>query len=673
MQQSPSMSMMVGPLFERARHNNSQSPPGNYFPEDNLYTSLHHTTVNDGTTRKRPKNASASSTQKRLKTARRREQCRINQARYRFKQDRKGDLLNETVYKLKEEIPLLEMQRDRILFGAKQSVFNVVVEYMSLFRHGVWSLHQPLRRGACSRRYAQNAEAQQQLVFLRSSFASDVSVGDRYGVDALVEQWQRYSEYFGDLHFQLEQLQEPVKNLVVASASLTVTVTESTLKNVLVHQEDSELSHKLLGRRMLLPCSLLFEWDEVTSHVTRLEMTVDFFTPICRVLGSLKDAAFVLSRALITRDCVRARQYQMIEDFHKSTGRTAFAVGGSRHFDRSVCSTTQRSNPYSQIESKQRSPEPEFVDPGNFQALFNDSGEHPLQSDHQIKPHGAENPRKSDRRREQCRVNQARYRHRQHQKEKQFSESISELRDKIPLLELQRSRLICGVKLSVSDVVVEYFHLFRYGVSVNHFTLNTKTQKSIIQCPQTQQQLVFLRSSMAQDVDLGDRCGLEALMDVWRQYSSCFEDIYFQLEQMEEIVKNVVVVSASLSLTVTEVTLKFVFPELVGRKLGDRLLGRRLKLPCSIWFQWDAAAGLVTGLEASLDFLLPLSEVLSSLSDAAFVLSNSQIRHGGVIEEFDTRRRQYKKNSTGRGPISLGARQNNRSVGNFSRIHDSTA
>eukprot|EP00644_Phytophthora_capsici_P016436 jgi/Phyca11/124035/e_gw1.52.217.1 len=291
---------MVGPLFERVRRNNYQSPPTFNFSKDNPQNA----TVNVDTTRKRSKNASTNSIQKGLKIARRREQCRINQARYRLKQDRKDGLLNETIYKLKEEIPLLGMQRDLILFGAKRSIFNVVVEYLFLFRHGVRSLHQPLRRVACSRRYAQNAEAREQLAFLRSFFASDVGVGDRYGVDTLVEQWERYSAYFGDLYFQLEYMEEPVKNLLVVTASLTVTVTEATLKNVLIHEENRELSHKLLGRRMQLPCSLLFEWDEATSHVTRLDMMVDFFTPIYRVLGSLKDAAFVLSRALITRDCV---------------------------------------------------------------------------------------------------------------------------------------------------------------------------------------------------------------------------------------------------------------------------------------------------------------------------------------------------------------------------------
>ncbi|ETM31344.1 hypothetical protein F442_21800 [Phytophthora nicotianae P10297] len=248
---------------------------------------------------------------KRLKTARRREQCRINQARYRLKQDRKSHLLSDTVVKLLEEIPLLEMQRDRILFGAKQSVYNLVVEYFHLFRHGLRTLRQVNRT-----QIAQGTEAQQQLVFLRYSLSPNVSIGDRYGVDAIVEQWQRYSSYFRDLHFQLEHMDEIVKNLAVVAASLSVTITEASLQNVFPHLlgeygdtgnaseiTATSLGRKLLGRRLLLPCSLYFEWDEVSSHVVRLEMTVDFLTPISRVLGSITDAAFVLSQALITRDC----------------------------------------------------------------------------------------------------------------------------------------------------------------------------------------------------------------------------------------------------------------------------------------------------------------------------------------------------------------------------------
>ncbi|GMF10188.1 unnamed protein product [Phytophthora lilii] len=235
----------------------------------------------------------------RLKTTRRREQCRVNQARYRLKQDRKEQLLNETVLKLRDEVPLLKMQRDRVLFGAKQSVFNVVVEYFHLFRHGIRSLR-PSKVG--SKMPALDPEARQQLVFLRYSMAPNVDLGERRGVDALVEQWRRYSSYFDDLHFQLEHMEEKMKNFVVVAASLSVTVTKSTLDHVFPHLLHTDLGKTLLERRLLLPCSLTIEWDGLTSHVERLETSVDFLTPINRVLGSLQDAAFVLSQALITFD-----------------------------------------------------------------------------------------------------------------------------------------------------------------------------------------------------------------------------------------------------------------------------------------------------------------------------------------------------------------------------------
>ncbi|EGZ07753.1 hypothetical protein PHYSODRAFT_319446 [Phytophthora sojae] len=227
----------------------------------------------------------------RLQTARRREQCRLNQARYRLRQDRKVQLLNETVTKLREEIPLLGLQRDRILFGTKQSIFNVVVEYFHLFRHGV-------RLG----NYVPDSQTQHQQVFLRSAMCPNVLLGERQGVHALMEQWRRYSSYFEDLNFQLEHMDERLKNLVTVSASMTVTITEATLKHVFPHLVNSKLGETLLGRRLMLPCSLCFEWDDASSHVVQLEMTVDFLTPVNRVLNSLSDTAFVLGQALVTLD-----------------------------------------------------------------------------------------------------------------------------------------------------------------------------------------------------------------------------------------------------------------------------------------------------------------------------------------------------------------------------------
>ncbi|GMG18616.1 unnamed protein product [Phytophthora fragariaefolia] len=235
-------------------------------------------------------NYGSRSTRARLKTARRREQCRLSQVRYRLRQDEKVQGLYDAITKLREELPLLELQRDRILFGTKQSIFNVVVEYFHLFRHGI------------RRNKVQDPQTQQQLVFLRITMAANVSLAERRGVNALVEQWHRYSSHFEDLHFQLEHMEERGKKLATVSASMSVTIGEQTLKCVFPHLVKPELGETLLGRRLMLPCSLCFEWDDASSRVVRLEMTVDFLTPINRVLNSLSDTAFVLSQALITLD-----------------------------------------------------------------------------------------------------------------------------------------------------------------------------------------------------------------------------------------------------------------------------------------------------------------------------------------------------------------------------------
>ncbi|KAL4147132.1 hypothetical protein PRNP1_010888 [Phytophthora ramorum] len=142
-------------------------------------------------------------------------------------------------------------------------------------------------------------------------------LGERQGVEALIEQWRRYSAYFGDLCFQLDHITEVSKNLVQVSASLRVTVTNATFDNVFPHllaeergyrrdgEEDlkaATLGSKLLERRLLLPCKLYFEWDESSCQLVRLNMDVDFLAPISRVLDSLEDAAYVLGQARISVD-----------------------------------------------------------------------------------------------------------------------------------------------------------------------------------------------------------------------------------------------------------------------------------------------------------------------------------------------------------------------------------
>ncbi|ETK71421.1 hypothetical protein F441_21820 [Phytophthora nicotianae CJ01A1] len=230
--------------------------------------------------------------------------------------------------------------------------------------------------------------------------------------------------------------------------------------------------------------------------------------------------------------------------------------------------------------------------------------------------------RRIARRREQCRINQARYRFRKEQRAQASHKTVLKLREEISQLELERSRLLSSVKQSVFDVVVEYFHHFRHGIESG--------QDSLAQDRQVQEKVRFLQSSMAPNLSLGECRGVDTLIDRWHRFSSYFEKLHFQLEHMREVAPSLVVVRASLAVTVTKTTLKCVFPHLLENdqdlkltRVGAKLLGRRLQLPCSLWFEWDEGSNKVVRLETSVDILIPVKKVMKSVEDTALVLNQA--------------------------------------------------
>ncbi|OWZ23493.1 hypothetical protein PHMEG_0001623 [Phytophthora megakarya] len=243
----------------------------------------------------------------RLKTERRREQCRANQARYRRKQLNHAKTLEETVQKLRADIPVLELQRNRLLYGGQQNVWNVVVEYFHVFRFGVpVTLPVESEDGTiCPSERLENAETKHQLAFLRSSMTENVILGERSGVEALMEQWRMYSSSFQSLYFQLERVERTNDKFVSVTATLNVTVSEMTFQYVFPHLLDDgerdnagEYEDDADSTRAYLRSKLLGQ------------TTVNFMTPLMKELGNLSDVALVLENALITRDgAVGVRQF----------------------------------------------------------------------------------------------------------------------------------------------------------------------------------------------------------------------------------------------------------------------------------------------------------------------------------------------------------------------------
>eukprot|EP00644_Phytophthora_capsici_P015701 jgi/Phyca11/10051/fgenesh1_pm.PHYCAscaffold_44_\ len=233
-----------------------------------------------------------------------REQCRTNQARYRQKQREYVSKLESTVSELRDEIPMLEVQRRRLRYDSQQRVWDVVVEYFQLFRHGVGDAGD--QGSASSNDVLRASEAQQQLMFLRSTMAPDVEFGTVSGVELLMDHWRRLSEYHENLQLQLTHMDKVSESIVKASATLSVTITKTTLESVFPrlmrseNVEDLSLAVKLLGHTLEYPCSVLFVWDEETSLVVRMETEVDMTTPLLGLLGNLKDVSRVLTGAVMT-------------------------------------------------------------------------------------------------------------------------------------------------------------------------------------------------------------------------------------------------------------------------------------------------------------------------------------------------------------------------------------
>ncbi|GMF45144.1 unnamed protein product [Phytophthora fragariaefolia] len=279
--------------------------PDTRLTETDLSSAL---SLSDNESPRRGKRTASTSTPSRRVDANRREQCRLSQARYRYKQRMKVKLLGEAVFILQQEISLLRVQREQTFFEDVRSVYGVIVEYFHIFRHGVDVLDGALY---------QSDGAQRQQVFLRYSMAPNVMLGGDQGVEALMEQWCQYSAYFQDLEFRLDDMSELSKDLVIVSASIRVTITDETLKRVFPrlsrHRRDDQpsgqqdlkakiLGVKLVGSRLRLPSTLHFEWDSVTGQIVRLETYVDFLIPLHRVFGNLEDTSFVLDGANISWD-----------------------------------------------------------------------------------------------------------------------------------------------------------------------------------------------------------------------------------------------------------------------------------------------------------------------------------------------------------------------------------
>ncbi|KAG7388825.1 hypothetical protein PHYBOEH_007687 [Phytophthora boehmeriae] len=247
------------------------------------------------------------------KLARRREQLRLCQARFRQKQ---RDLKLQEQQRMKEEIQQvrdgikclkLEHRSLKLRGKFKPSPFNVVSEVL----HFIDTTLQSPWRVANTEVMKSHTDTRRSLALLQTVLTPDVAMGELRGFDVLMEQLQRYSQYFGEPRIQLERIETLAPGVLRATTTLSLTITETTMKSVFQlpkktngEEIDKSMWTRLEGKRICCSCSINFLFDKTKGLVERLELCIDLLTPLVRELKSLEGVVQVLEKVQLNSEGV---------------------------------------------------------------------------------------------------------------------------------------------------------------------------------------------------------------------------------------------------------------------------------------------------------------------------------------------------------------------------------
>ncbi|KAG7388823.1 hypothetical protein PHYBOEH_007685 [Phytophthora boehmeriae] len=241
---------------------------------------------------------------KAARLARRREQLRVCQARFRKKQRdlklQKQQHQKKELQQLRNTIQCLKLERQSLKLRGKfkPSPFNVVSEVLHFIDT---TLHSPWRV-ANPEVMKSHTDTRRSLALLQTVLTPDVAMGELRGFDVLMEQLQRYSQFFGEPQIQLDRIETLTPGVLRATTTLSLTITETTLHLVLRQAEKARL--RLLNERLRCSCSINFLFDGETGRVERLEPCIDFIPPLLRILKDMGGVTNLLENALLTPEGV---------------------------------------------------------------------------------------------------------------------------------------------------------------------------------------------------------------------------------------------------------------------------------------------------------------------------------------------------------------------------------
>ncbi|KAG7377000.1 hypothetical protein PHYPSEUDO_012337 [Phytophthora pseudosyringae] len=204
-----------------------------------------------------------------------------------------------------------------------------------------------------------------------------------------------------------------------------------------------------------------------------------------------------------------------------------------------------------------------------------------------------------------------------------LKKQTQKLREEIETFERQHRCIATALPAQRNgwDFALEYFKVFRCG-------LQSRGRSSLIK--HTAAQLGFLRRTMSSDVVLNTGQGPDALLRSWKCISLWFQDVEVEQEGLDRGAAGSLVAVTRTSVTISDRTLRNVFPHLRGKngtnsELAQQLLGQRIIMRGLTRFEWDSAVGCFTSVMTHSDLLTPLLRLLGNVEDVSRVFERSAV------------------------------------------------
>ncbi|KAE8984048.1 hypothetical protein PR001_g23284 [Phytophthora rubi] len=159
--------------------------------------------------------------------------------------------------------------------------------------------------------------------------------------------------------------------------------------------------------------------------------------------------------------------------------------------------------------------------------------------------------------------------------------------------------------------------------------------QAVSRLKQAHAQLDFLRATMSPDVTDGSACGPDAILKHWKLLSLYHGDVHVQLKRLrQDGGSGSVVATTRVGLTITEKSLRYIYPHLSADSsdstlLAKKLLNQRLVMRGSVRFDWDDNSGQVVRMETKIDMMSAMIKLLGNLGDVVRVFEKAAITPEG--------------------------------------------